>query len=482
LADLWRLSAVELLAAYASRELSPVEVAEDAFRRIERLNPALRAYLGLNYDDALATAKAAEKLWLQQGETPLLCGVPVSIKDTIEMAGLPTTYGSLAFRNNLQPDSEVARRLHQAGAVILGKTNTPEFALLGETRNRLGDPGANPWNVDHTCGGSSGGAAAAVAAGLGPLAVGTDSGGSVREPAAYCGIFGLKPTYQRIPAVQVWRASPNRSHNGLLTRSVSDAALMMLALAGPDPRDASSLNLPEVDSWASLAYATGSGVSARGLSEVSGARIAVSHNFGHAPALDAEVLAALDEAVRLLTGLGCEVVPSDPPSLEPRDELEPGVWAYSGDHYAAVESMTPGFWEKHADDLTDYIRPVYDTGRRALAWQYRRILRRNQSHLMQVQEWFRPYDFLLAPVASSPAPRLDREPPRLPGQRELGHLVGFNIAQNPAAAVPFGFHSSGLPLSIQIVGKLGDDLGVLRMAAAIEAERPWAGYWPAIAE
>ncbi|HEY8692191.1 MAG TPA: amidase, partial [Chloroflexota bacterium] len=215
-ADLWRLSATELLSGYARRDYSPVEVAQDAFRRIERLNPQLRAYLALNHDDALAMAKSGEGRWLQPGEKPLLCGVPVSVKDTIEMAGLPTTYGSLAFRANLQPDSEIVRRLRQAGAVILGKTNTPEFALLGETRNRLGEAGANPWNVGRTCGGSSGGAAAAVAAGLGPLAIGTDSGGSVREPAAYCGLFGLKPTYQRIPAVQVWRASPNRSHNGPL--------------------------------------------------------------------------------------------------------------------------------------------------------------------------------------------------------------------------------------------------------------------------
>ncbi|MFI5268604.1 MAG: amidase, partial [Chloroflexota bacterium] len=353
----------------------------------------------------------------------------------------------------------------------LGKTNAPEFALLGETRNRLGVPGTNPWNLDYTCGGSSGGAAAAVAAGLGPLAIGTDSGGSVRQPAAYCGLFGLKPTYQRIPAVQVWRASPNRSHNGPLARTVRDAALLMQALAGPDQRDASSLSLPAVNDW--LDFVRGS---------VRGARVAISHTFGHAPKPDPEVLTALDEAARLLVGLGCQLVPSDPPSLEPKDELEPGVWAYSGDHYAAAEAMAPGFWDKHADDLTDYIRPVYQAGRRALAWQYRRILRRNQAYLTQVQEWFRPFDFLLTPVAPAPAPRLDRERQRLDGQRELGHLVAFNIAQNPAAAAPFGFHSSGLPLSVQVVGKLGDDLGVLRVAAAIEAARPWADRWPALAQ
>jgi Asp-tRNA(Asn)/Glu-tRNA(Gln) amidotransferase A subunit family amidase len=210
--------------------------------------------------------------------------------------------------------------------------------------------------------------------------------------------------------------------------------------------------------------------------------VAVSHDFGHTPTPDSEVLAALDQAARVLAEMGCELVPSDPPSLEPKDELEPGVWAYSGDHYAAVESMVPGFWDKHAGELTDYTRPVYDAGRRALAWHYRRILRRNQAYLTRMQEWFRPYDFLLTPVAPGPAPRLDYERQRLADQRELGHLVAFNIAQNPAAAVPFGFHSSELPLSVQIVGKLGDDIGVLRMAAALETARPWADRWPALSE
>jgi aspartyl-tRNA(Asn)/glutamyl-tRNA(Gln) amidotransferase subunit A len=469
-ADLWRLSATDLLDGYARRDFSPIEVVEDLYRRIERLNPRLRAYLSLCPDEALAAAREAERLWGTPGEKPALCGVPVSVKDTIEMAGLPTTYGSLVFRDNLQPDAEMVSRLRRAGALIPGKTNTPEFALLGETRNRLGEPGANPWNPEHTCGGSSGGAAAAVAAGLGPLAVGTDSGGSIREPAAYCGLFGLKPTYQRIPAVQVWRASPNRSHNGPITRTVRDAALLMDVLAGPDPRDPASLNLPGGPRYVDFA--------AGGLH---GSSVAVSHSFGCAPEPDGETLAALDEAARLLESLGCAIVRDDPPSLEARDELEPGVWAYSGDHYAAVEGMIPGFWDKHADDLTDYIRPVYDAGRRALAWQYRRILRRNAAYQAQVQEWFRPYDFLLSPVASKPAPRLDHGPDREPGTRELGYLVAFNIAQNPAASVPLGFSTGGLPLAVQVAGKLGDDLGVLRLAAAIEAARPWASHWPELA-
>ncbi len=465
---LWQHSASELLEGYARRQFSPAEVLDELYARIEQLNPRLRAYLALNADDARRAAQAAEARWRAPGEKPLLCGVPVAVKDTIELRGLPTTYGSLAFRDNYQDDAEIVRRLRQAGAVLVGKTNTPEFALGTFVLNRLGEPGTNPWHLDHTCGGSSGGSGAAVAAGLVPLALGTDSAGSIRVPAAYNGVFGLKPTYQRIPTVQAWRAAPGRSHNGPLSRTVRDSALLLQALAGPHPRDHSSHIGPAPDF---LAFSAGS---------VRGARVAVSHDFGNVPDVDPEVRGAIDEAAALLGDLGCEVVPANPPSPPGPDLLEPGVWAYAGDHYAAAEALVPGFWERHADDLTDYARPIYEAGRRALAWQYRRILSRNALYAAQMKEWFAAYDFLLAPVAG-PAPRNDALRPGARGETRPGFLVHFNVAQNPAAAVPFAFHSSGLPLAIQLVGRHGDDVGVLRLAAAIEAQRPWAQRWPPLA-
>ena len=347
--------------------------------------------------------------------------------------------------------------------MIVGKTNTPEFALLAEVRNRLGEPGANPWNLDCTCGGSSGGAAVAVAAGLGQLAVGTDSGGSIRVPAAYTGVFGLKPAYQRIPTIQRWRAAPGRSHNGPLARTVRDAALLMQALAGFDLRDPESRLEPIAD-FLDLTPTT-----------ISGARVAVS--LGGGAQMDPEAIRLLDEVADLLRGLGCEVLEDDPPFPSEGDELEPGVWGYSGDHYAAAESLAPGFWEQHADDLTDYARMIYEAGRRALAWQYRLLLRRNQAYREQMTVWFRSYDFLLTPIAgTAPAQAGVYE------ERAFPFLAPFNTAQNPAAAVPAGFHSDGLPLAIQIVGRRGDDLGVLRLSAAIEAVRPWAHHWPTLAE
>ena len=468
-AGYWRMSASELLAGYARRNFSPVEVVRELFERVDRLNPKLSSFLALNTDDALASARAAEDAWRSPEDKPLLCGVPVSIKDSIEVGGLPTTYGSLPFKDNRQPDAELVRRVRLAGGVITGKTNLPEFALYSAVDNKLGPPGRNPWDLDRTCGGSSGGAGSSVAAGLGPLAVGTDSGGSVRTPAAVNGILGLKPTYQRIPAVQTWRAAPGRSHNGPMTRTVRDAALMMQALAGYDARDAES-NLPPVGDY--LAFADG---------DVRGLRVAVSYDFGQGYRANAEALALVREAADLLAELGCEVVEADPPTLEEPDELEPGVWAYAGDHYAAAEAMIPNFIEKHLDDLTAYTRPIYERAPEAKAWQYRRILRRNRAFGQRMQAWFRDYDFLLSPLVG-PAVRVRDAKPRDRGKPPRSFVTPFNHTYNPAASVPFGFSADGLPLSVQVVGRLYDDVGVLRMAAAVEHARPWAHRWPALAE
>ena len=294
--DLCHLSASQLLEGYARRAFSPVEVTRAVLDHMAKLEPTLHAFLVIDEDGALRAARAAEATWLQAGEKPALCGVPVSVKDTIEMAGMPTTYGSLAFRHNVCEDAEIVRRLRAAGAVILGKTNTPEFALSPRTENRLGPPTSNPWNPAHTSGGSSGGGAAAVASGMGPLAVGTDSAGSIRLPAAYQGLYGLKPTFQRIPSVQRWRASPARSHNGPITRTVRDAALMMDALGGPHPGDPDASLHPHPDY---LAFARGN---------VRGARVAVSRNFGLRIRLDAIQMKMIEDASALLRDLGCVLV------------------------------------------------------------------------------------------------------------------------------------------------------------------------------
>jgi Asp-tRNA(Asn)/Glu-tRNA(Gln) amidotransferase A subunit family amidase len=466
--DFWRLSATELLTGYEHRAFSPVEVTQQLLDRIDRLNGRLNAFLVVDHDGALKSARAAEALWMQPGEKPLLCGVPVHVKDTIEMAGFPTTYGSLAFRDNVQPDAEIVRRLRAAGSVILGKTNTPEFALSPRTENRLGPPGVNPWDLSRTCGGSSGGGAAAVAAGLGALCIGTDSAGSVRLPAAYQGIFAIKPSFQRIPAVQQWRASPGRSHNGPITRTVGDSALMMQALAGAHRDDPDSARYPDADY-----HSVRSG-------SVRGARIAVSRSFGRDTELDADQTAIFDQAVSIVRELGCTIVDDGPPIRTDSDEIAPNVWAYAGDHYAAAEDLIPDFWTKHADDLTAYARPIYAAGQIALAWQARRRVRRDRAYATRVRAWFEQYDFLLSPCCPV-APLVETHEVRDDRKGQFSFLAPFNHAYNPAAAVPIGRSAAGLPLSIQLVGRLGDDVGVLRMAMLFERTNPWHDHWPAFA-
>ncbi|MQF86448.1 MAG: amidase [SAR202 cluster bacterium] len=467
--NLWQMSANELIDGYRKRSFSPVDVTKEVFERIEKIDPLLSAFLALNYEDAMASAKNAEQAWATSKDVGLLCGVPISLKDSIELAGHPTTYGSKAFENNVQPDSEIAMRIRNQGGVIIGKTNLPEFALHGAVDNKLSPAGRNPWNLEHTCGGSSGGAGSQVAAGLGPLAIGTDSGGSVRMPASINGIFAIKPTYQRIPSVQTWRAAPGRSHNGPMTRTVDDSALIFQALAGYDPRDPES-NLEKISDY--FEYRNG---------DISGLTIAVSYDFGRGFPMDSEALEKVRETAQLFEKLGCQIIEADPPTIEESEELEPGIWAYSGDHYAAAEAMIPNFLEKHLNDLSDVARPVYEAGPYAKAWQYRRIVRRNRAYGLKVQEWFKDYDFLLSPEMG-PAQKLDSM--KLPDRTKPPQSFNtpFNHAYNPAASVPAGFHSNGLPLGVQIVGRLGDDVGVLRMAYAMEKERPWSEFWPEISK
>jgi aspartyl-tRNA(Asn)/glutamyl-tRNA(Gln) amidotransferase subunit A len=460
------LSAGELLAAYQKRQLSPVEVTRAVLERIDRLNPLLNAFLTIDHEGALAAARRAEEAWRQPGEKPLLCGVPVSIKDLIYTSWLPTTHGSLLFRDYRHPDSSpVVERLLAAGAIVLGKTNTPEFGLLDMTFNRLRDECRNPWAFDRTAGGSSGGAGAQVAAGLGPLAVGTDGAGSIRIPAMHCGIFGLKPTFGRI-AHTGWKGAPRSSHQGPMTRTVRDAALMMQATAGPDPRDPLSVEEPPPDFLGAL--------NPRPLAVT---RVAYSPDYGYLD-VDPEIRQAVLDAAALLRELGCELIESHPP----RRQSAPGqIDLTPADEYAYAIEICPDI-DNRLDELTDYGRRAIEAGRKALAWQHSAATRRRDAWATAIRRWFQDFDYFVAPVMGAIAPRHDEdrhfdEAHPWPGT----FLPPFNASGNPAASVPWGFHSAGVPLAVQIAGRWGDDSGVLRLCAALEAARPWAQHWPDLA-
>lgn len=469
--ELWELSAGELVDHYARREVSPVEVVQTILDRIEELNPKLHAYLSVN-PAALEEAERAEQLWASAGYKPPLCGVPISVKDTLDVAGMPTTYGSLPFKNNAAPDSEIAKRIRRAGGVILGKTNTPEFAMGPFVSNRLDGDGANPWNLDRTCGGSSGGAGAATAAGLGPIAVATDSAGSIRGPAAYNGVFGLKPSMQRIPMVQRFRASTTRSVNGPITRTVHDAWLLMHALAGPHPYDPASGRWPLFPSPPSTPPLHLRGWTV-GVIPVSSGFSQMSRDY---------VSAAIAETVGLLREMGITVDDRTidfPMFTETESSLgvEEGVYTrpYGGDVLAAAEDLIPDFLEKHRDELCSYSGKGLAWAESLPAYRYRNFLKAVDRYVGQMHDAIGHYDIVITPMMDiAPLIAEQDKGPAYP-------LIGcFNYSHQPAASVPVGLSAEGMPLSIQVAGRLGHDEDVLTLCAAIESQRPWQSKWPVV--
>ena len=287
-------SATDLLELIATGQVSPVELTELYLSRIERLDAQLNAFLLVTHDEAMETARAAEAAVTRGDELGALHGLPIPIKDTEMTRGIRTTSGSLVFKDRIPGrDAAVVQRVRNAGAIILGKTNVPEFGMVGTCENRLGDPGRNPWNTERTPGGSSGGAAAALAACLCPLATGSDGGGSIRIPANFCGIYGIKPTRGRVSGYtgQEDQPMPNLlAQNGSLSRTVRDSALLLQTLAGHDPRDPVSLREAPPDFVAAVDR------------QVTGLRIAWSPNFGFAE-VDPEVLDVTATAARVFEEL-----------------------------------------------------------------------------------------------------------------------------------------------------------------------------------
>jgi len=465
--DLTSASARELLGGYRRREFSPTEVLDAVLARVRTLNPKLNSFLAINEEDARRQAKSAELAWSTGSPKGLLCGIPVSVKDSIEQAGMPTTYGSMVFRSNIRPDALLVTRLREHGAVLFGKTNLSEFALRPETRNRLGESGRNPWDLTRTCGGSSGGAGSAVSAGLGPIAIGTDSGGSIRGPSAQNGIFGLKPSFQRIPAVQQWRASHDRSHNGPMTRTVYDSALIMEALTGCDPQDPNS---SFVDDRVTVELALNSSRSLR---------------IGVAPCelkgSDADdVAGALADSRLLMLEFGHQVKEVPYPPRYTALRTSDGIWPYSADHLAAAEQLVPAFLELHHGDLTDYAQLVYSSGSRLLAIDYRRALVHDVRYRIAMQQWLKDHeiDILIMDCVSS-APVIDAEGRAT--DSESNGLAMFNIARLPVGAVPVRRSSrTGMPLGLQVVGHFGQDDIVLAVSQQFERGGLWIAERPPI--
>ena len=463
--------AMELRGMIGRREVSPVEVTEVFLERIERLDGALNSYLTVTAELALDAAREAEAAVMRGDDLGPLHGVPISIKDLEMTAGVRTTGGSLLFKDRVpEADSAVVRRTLDAGAVMLGKTNTPEFGLLGHTMNRLGDHCRNPWNTERTSGGSSGGAGAAVAAGLCTLASGSDGGGSIRIPSSYCGVYGIKPTQGRVPRVtgapMLPRVANMFSQSGPMTRTVRDAAVYLQVLAGHDSEDPGSLRAAPDDYLAA---------SDRG---VSGLRIGWSADFGYAT-VDPEVASTCERAARVFEELGCSVAEADI-SLE--GALEPfwtlfRVWAYAG-----VAEYIKG----REEELTEYGRESLEGGRNVSGPEYARSLGYIDVLKSQFADVFERYDLLLSPTMATTAFPVG-EPPEVIAGKPVHWFSAYtpftypiNMIGHPAASVPCGFSSDGLPIGLHVVGRFGDESTVIAASAAFEEARPWAEARPGV--
>jgi aspartyl-tRNA(Asn)/glutamyl-tRNA(Gln) amidotransferase subunit A len=462
--DITRLSATDLLALYQRRELSPVEATRAVLERIDAVNSRTNAYCLVRADEALAAAEASQRRWRAGEPAGLLDGVPVSIKDLLLTDGWPTRRGSLTIdpAGPWTVDAPVVARLREHGAVLVGKTTTPEFGWKGVTDSPLTGVTRNPWDPARTSGGSSGGSAAAVASGLGPLSVGTDGGGSIRIPASFCGIVGLKPTQGRVP-VYPPSTFGTLSHVGPMARTVADTALLVDVIGAPDFRD--SLALDRQPSVSAQLDAT----------RLAGRRVAYSPALGYAT-VDPEVDAAVRAAVSALEAHGARVSVADPGFASPAPAFDV-LW------YAGAARLVADIPADRRPLIDAGLAEAAEAGGRYSALEYLRALRERSELGIAMGAFHQTYDLLVTPTEPIVAFAAGVEVPegsaesRWPSWTPFSYP--FNMTHQPAATVPCGFSAAGLPIGVQVVGPRHADALVLSACAAIEAALPWRDRWPA---
>jgi aspartyl-tRNA(Asn)/glutamyl-tRNA(Gln) amidotransferase subunit A len=456
------MTATELLAEYRAGRLSPVEAVVDALDRVEQKNGELNAFCLVDRERALAEAADSETRWRRGEPRGLLDGVPVSVKDLLLTRGWPTLRGSLSVDPDQRWDVDApsVARLREHRAVIIGKTTTPELGWKGVTDGPLTGITRNPWDVTKTAGGSSGGAAAAVASGMGTFSLGTDGGGSVRIPASFCGVFGMKPTFGLVP---LYPASPfgSLSHVGPLAASVGDAALALDVVSGPDSRDWSAGPRPERSFVAAAEVGAASGIA--------GMRIGFSANLGYVR-VDSEVAALVADAVKVFAELGAVVSMSDPGFADPVDAFHV-LW------FAGAAAATAGLTASQRARLDPGLREVSEQGAGYTALDFVEATAVRAAVGQAMGEFHERYDLLVTPTLPIAAFSAGVE---VPAGSAAARWTGwtpftfpFNMTQQPAATVPCGFTSAGLPVGLQVVGPRHADARVLAACAAFEQARPW---------
>jgi amidase len=449
--------AARLAELVRAKEVSPTELVELYLDRIARLDPELNAYRVVLGDRARADAQEAERRLAAGDDAPLL-GVPVAIKDNVDYAGEVTTQGTAAYGEPAREDGLIVRRLRQAGATILGKTNLPELAICGFTESPTWGDTRNPWDATKTCGGSSGGSGVAVAAGLASIAHATDGAGSIRYPAAYCGLFGLKPQRNRI---SLW---PDREHwyglsvSGCVSRTVMDTALYLDVMNGPERGDFDSpppFERPLVD-----AAGTPPGK----------LRIACTTKTATPVKKSPEVLAAYRETIELLRSLGHEVTEAAPVYGRARTDFFPLYFRGIRDEALSLP---------HPERLSDQTKGFVRTGRLFSDRRMVKVKDRMPATAARIQEFFRDYDVLITPATAEPPFEIgrwrDQGALRTLNGMANAYPYGFrwNYTGQPAAAIPAGFTDSGLPLSVMAIARPNSEATLASLGAQLEAERGW---------
>jgi aspartyl-tRNA(Asn)/glutamyl-tRNA(Gln) amidotransferase subunit A len=458
-------SVADLAARIRSRDLSPVAVVEDLLARIDRCR-ALNAFITVTAETARAQAAAAEREIAAGRYRGPLHGIPVSLKDLIDTKGIRTTRGSRIFADRIPTaDATIAARLQHAGAVLLGKNALHEFAFGVTTDNPHYGPTRNPWRLDRIPGGSSGGSGAAVAAGLGPVSIGTDTGGSIRIPAALCGIVGLKPTYGRVSRHGVFPLSWSLDHVGPLTRTVEDAGLVLQAIAGPDPLDPSTLG-QRVPAF-----------TARLGEPVAGLRIGVLADEYHREMAD-DVRAPFRAALDVLAKLGCHLEDVEFPRTSEARTAAVAVL------FAEAASVHERWLRDRAAEYGADTRALLQQGQFITATQYLRAQRVRTLLADEVGTLLRRYTAFVLPTIPVVAPAIGQSTVPLGGRvgEARGAVTKFvrliNFVGLPAITVPCGFGADGLPVGLQCIGRAMDEATVLAIAHAYERATPWQGRRP----
>jgi amidase len=454
--DLCYLDATELVRLVRCRTISAIELLEAHLARIARVNPALNAIVTCVPELARATARSVDQALARGEPIGLLAGLPTAVKDLVQTAGVRTTFGSLVYRDHVpEQDALIVERLKSAGAVVLGKSNSPEFGAGSQTFNSVFGVTRNPYDPSRTCGGSSGGAAVAVATGMVPLADGSDLGASLRNPASFCNVVGLRPSVGRVPIWPTANAWASLSVYGPMARTVADVALMLAAIAGPDPRSPISLGEPGA-------------IFARPLErDFQGTRVAWSRDLGGAP-VDPPVTKVLESQRHVFAELGCNV-DEDEPDLSGATESFHVLRAHQfAQRYASL-------LDGHRSDMKSTVVWNIEEGLRLTQRDIARAEVQRTEIFHRMRRFFERYEFLLCPVTQVlPFPVEVEYPTEIGGMRLANYIewlrtcYSITVTGFPAISVPCGFAEAGLPVGIQIVGRFRDEFGVLQLAHAFE--------------